>query len=75
MQVRKEPIYEFLEVSGKTFVIPVYQRDYAWRVENYKKRNNSKSSKCSHVFGLTRRKRQCPCLFVPADGERHFGGS
>jgi len=29
MQVNKQSIYQFLEGSGKTFVIPVYQRDYA----------------------------------------------
>lgn len=37
MQVSKQSIYQFLEGSEKTFVIPVYQRDYAWRVENCKK--------------------------------------
>lgn len=30
MQVKELPIYQFLEGSGKSFVIPVYQRDYAW---------------------------------------------
>lgn len=30
MQVQQLPIYQFLEGSGKSFTIPVYQRDYAW---------------------------------------------
>jgi uncharacterized protein with ParB-like and HNH nuclease domain len=37
MQVNKQSIYQFLEGSGKTFVIPVYQRDYAWKTENCQK--------------------------------------
>jgi len=34
MQVQQLPIYQFLEGSGKSFVIPVYQRDYAWTKVN-----------------------------------------
>jgi uncharacterized protein with ParB-like and HNH nuclease domain len=34
MQVSKIPVYQFLEGSGKSFVIPVYQRDYAWTEAN-----------------------------------------
>jgi uncharacterized protein with ParB-like and HNH nuclease domain len=34
MQVSKQPIYQFLEGSGKSFVVPVYQRDYAWNTHN-----------------------------------------
>ena len=34
MQVSKKPISEFLEGRSKTFVIPVYQRDYAWTNTN-----------------------------------------
>lgn len=30
MNVSNIPIYQFLEGSGKKFVIPVYQRDYSW---------------------------------------------
>ncbi len=30
MQVQQLPIYQFLEGTGKSFIIPVYQRDYAW---------------------------------------------
>lgn len=30
MQVQQLPIYQFLEGAGKSFIIPVYQRDYAW---------------------------------------------
>lgn len=37
MQVQKIPIYQFLEGSGKSFVIPVYQRDYAWTTANCNK--------------------------------------
>ena len=37
MQVSKKPISEFLEGRSKTFVIPVYQRDYAWKTENCQK--------------------------------------
>lgn len=37
MQVQQLPIYQFLEGSGKSFVIPVYQRDYAWKKENCEK--------------------------------------
>ncbi len=37
MQVKKLPIYEFLEGRNKSFVIPVYQRDYAWKKSNCEK--------------------------------------
>lgn len=37
MQVQQLPIYQFLEGSGKSFVIPVYQRDYAWTRINCQK--------------------------------------
>jgi len=37
MQVQQLPIYQFLEGSGKSFVIPVYQRDYAWTKINCQK--------------------------------------
>lgn len=37
MQVQQLPIYQFLEGSGKSFVIPVYQRDYAWTKNNCSK--------------------------------------
>ena len=30
MDVKQSPVYQFLEGSGKSFIIPVYQRDYAW---------------------------------------------
>ena len=37
MQVQQLPIYQFLEGSGKSFVIPVYQRDYSWTRINCQK--------------------------------------
>lgn len=37
MQVQQIPIYQFLEGSGKSFIIPVYQRDYAWKRINCQK--------------------------------------
>ncbi len=37
MQVQQLPIYQFLEGSGKSFIIPVYQRDYAWTKINCQK--------------------------------------
>ena len=37
MQVQQLPIYQFLEGSGKSFIIPVYQRDYAWTRINCQK--------------------------------------
>jgi uncharacterized protein with ParB-like and HNH nuclease domain len=37
MQVQQLPIFQFLEGSGKTFSIPVYQRDYAWTRVNCQK--------------------------------------
>lgn len=37
MQVQQLPIYQFLEGSGKSFIIPVYQRDYAWTRVNCQK--------------------------------------
>ena len=37
MNVQKTPIYQFLEGAGKSFVIPVYQRDYAWTIANCQK--------------------------------------
>jgi uncharacterized protein with ParB-like and HNH nuclease domain len=37
MQVQQLPIYQFLEGTGKNFVIPVYQRDYAWTRLNCQK--------------------------------------
>jgi uncharacterized protein with ParB-like and HNH nuclease domain len=37
MNVQKTPIYQFLEGAGKSFVIPVYQRDYAWTIPNCQK--------------------------------------
>ena len=37
MQVQQLPVYQFLEGSGKSFIIPVYQRDYAWTRINCEK--------------------------------------
>ncbi|MFH1632313.1 MAG: DUF262 domain-containing protein [bacterium] len=37
MQVQQLPIYQFLEGAGKSFTIPVYQRDYAWTKINCQK--------------------------------------
>ena len=37
MQVQQLPIYQFLEGTGKSFAIPVYQRDYAWTRINCQK--------------------------------------
>jgi uncharacterized protein with ParB-like and HNH nuclease domain len=37
MQVQQIPVYQFLEGSGKSFLIPVYQRDYAWTRVNCQK--------------------------------------
>jgi len=37
MQVQQLPIYQFLEGSRKIFVVPVYQRDYAWTRINCQK--------------------------------------
>lgn len=37
MQVQQLPAYQFLEGTGKIFVIPVYQRDYAWTRINCQK--------------------------------------
>ncbi|MCC7196993.1 DUF262 domain-containing protein [Candidatus Peregrinibacteria bacterium] len=37
MQVQQLPIYQFLEGQRKSFVIPVYQRDYAWTRINCQK--------------------------------------
>ena len=56
MQVNKQSVYQFLEGSGKTLVIPVYQRDYAWKVENCKKLwldllDVESSSRNSHFLG------------------------
>ena len=56
MQVQKIPIYQFLEGSGKSFVIPVYQRDYAWTETNCLKLWEDliylkKTKKSSHFLG------------------------
>lgn len=56
MDVQQLPIYRFLEGSGKSFIIPVYQRDYAWTKVNCQKlwddlidlNNNSRSD---HFLG------------------------
>ncbi len=37
MQVQLLPLYNFLEGTGKSFVIPVYQRDYTWTKVNCQK--------------------------------------
>ncbi len=37
MQAQSLPMYQFLEGSGKSFIIPVYQRDYAWTRVNCQK--------------------------------------
>jgi uncharacterized protein with ParB-like and HNH nuclease domain len=37
MQVQKTAIFKFLEGRNRTFIIPVYQRDYAWKIENCEK--------------------------------------
>ncbi|MCB1193984.1 MAG: DUF262 domain-containing protein [Leptospiraceae bacterium] len=37
MNVYNYPIFQFLEGSGKSFIIPVYQRDYAWTRINCQK--------------------------------------
>ena len=37
MKVQQLPIYQFLEGSRKSFIIPVYQRDYAWTKTNCQK--------------------------------------
>ena len=56
MQVKKQPIYQFLEGRNKSFFIPVYQRDYAWKVNNCKKLwediiDLQDSGKRSHFLG------------------------
>lgn len=56
MQVKKLPIYEFLEGRNKSFVIPVYQRDYAWKKSNCEKLWEDllyiqEHEKPSHFFG------------------------
>ena len=56
MEVYSKPFYQFLEGSSKTFIIPVYQRDYAWKMVNCEKlwkdicdlNNNSRSD---HFLG------------------------
>lgn len=37
MEVTKMPISQFLQGQSKTFVIPVFQRDYAWKISNCEK--------------------------------------
>ena len=37
MQVQQLPVYQFLEGSDKSFIIPVYQRDYSWTKVNCQK--------------------------------------
>ncbi|OSO94422.1 hypothetical protein B7O87_03015 [Cylindrospermopsis raciborskii CENA303] len=37
MEVRKRLIYDLLEGRNKKFIVPVYQRDYAWKISNCKK--------------------------------------
>ncbi len=37
MNAKEIPIYQFLEGSDKSFIIPVYQRDYAWTKFNCQK--------------------------------------
>jgi uncharacterized protein with ParB-like and HNH nuclease domain len=56
MQVQQLPIYQFLEGSGKSFVIPVYQRDYAWTKINCLKLWNdlidlNNNSRSDHFLG------------------------
>lgn len=56
MQVQQLPIYQFLEGSGKSFVIPVYQRDYAWTKINCIKLWNdlidlNNNSRSDHFLG------------------------
>ena len=56
MNVQKTPIYQFLEGAGKSFVIPVYQRDYAWTIANCQKLWDDivfmkANSKQSHFLG------------------------
>jgi len=56
MQVQQLPIYQFLEGSGKSFVIPVYQRDYAWTKINCQKLWNDlidldNNSRSDHFLG------------------------
>jgi uncharacterized protein with ParB-like and HNH nuclease domain len=56
MQVQQLPIYQFLEGSGKSFVIPVYQRDYAWTKINCQKLWNdlidlNNNSRSDHFLG------------------------
>jgi uncharacterized protein with ParB-like and HNH nuclease domain len=41
-------MYQFLEGSGKSFVIPVYQRDYAWTKVNCEKLWNDIIELCQH---------------------------
>jgi len=37
MDAKAMPVFQFLEGSGKCFIIPVYQRDYAWTKINCQK--------------------------------------
>ena len=37
MEVRKLLICDLLEGRNKNFIVPVYQRDYAWKTSNCKK--------------------------------------
>ena len=56
MDVQQLPIYRFLEGSGKSFIIPVYQRDYAWTKINCQKLWNdlidlNNNSRNDHFLG------------------------
>ncbi|MDB9538985.1 DUF262 domain-containing protein [Anabaenopsis arnoldii] len=56
MQVQKQFVDDFLQGKDNTFIIPVYQRDYAWKKSNCKKLwediiNLQNSGKPSHFLG------------------------
>lgn len=56
MQVQQLPIYQFLGGPGKSFVIPVYQRDYAWTRINCQKLwgdllDLNKNNRLDHFLG------------------------
>lgn len=56
MEAAKRILHQFLDGSDKRFVIPVYQRNYDWRIDNCRRLLDDlvrvkRENLASHFFG------------------------
>ncbi len=78
MHAEEKPIYQFLEGQDKNFFIPVYQRDYAWKIHNCRQLWKDIKEICAegknHFLGtiVTISDDEAPSTFSVIDGQQRL---